>query len=138
MSTSNLVKAIGIELDLSLNLVLTLFAADSAFVDRADIVQYIDLPSRDAIYEILRSSLCEIVGKGIVNSTVKERSFWCRQSLTHFFAERPYLETSPHVRSYCEASTECRGHENRSPGQSKERCSETASTCSTMPGSHTS
>ncbi|KAG6833768.1 hypothetical protein H0H87_001200 [Tephrocybe sp. NHM501043] len=49
MSTSNLVKAI-----------------DSAFVDRADIVQYVDLPSRDAIYEILRTCLCEIVGKGIV------------------------------------------------------------------------
>ncbi|KAG6911652.1 hypothetical protein DXG01_007902 [Tephrocybe rancida] len=51
MSTSNLVKAI-----------------DSAFVDRADIVQYVDLPSRDAIYEILRTCLCEIVGKGIVAS----------------------------------------------------------------------
>ncbi|KAH0587396.1 hypothetical protein H2248_006186 [Termitomyces sp. 'cryptogamus'] len=51
MSTSNLVKAI-----------------DSAFVDRADIVQYIDLPSRDAIYEILRTCLCEIVAKGIVAS----------------------------------------------------------------------
>ncbi|KAJ7638612.1 P-loop containing nucleoside triphosphate hydrolase protein [Roridomyces roridus] len=38
MSTSNLVKAI-----------------DSAFVDRADIVQYVDLPSREAIYEILRT-----------------------------------------------------------------------------------
>ncbi|KAG6855050.1 hypothetical protein C0991_005979 [Blastosporella zonata] len=51
MSTSNLVKAI-----------------DSAFVDRADIVQYVDLPSRDAIYEILRTCLCEIVGRGIVAS----------------------------------------------------------------------
>ncbi|KAJ7591210.1 P-loop containing nucleoside triphosphate hydrolase protein [Mycena floridula] len=49
MSTSNLVKAI-----------------DSAFVDRADIVQYVDLPSRDAIYEILRTCLCEIISKGIV------------------------------------------------------------------------
>ncbi|KAG5646402.1 hypothetical protein DXG03_003452 [Asterophora parasitica] len=49
MSTSNLVKAI-----------------DSAFVDRADIVQYVDLPSREAIYEILRTCLCEIVSKGIV------------------------------------------------------------------------
>jgi len=51
MSTSNLVKAI-----------------DSAFVDRADIVQYVDLPSRDAIYEILRTCLCEIIGKGIVSA----------------------------------------------------------------------
>ncbi|KAJ7904301.1 P-loop containing nucleoside triphosphate hydrolase protein [Mycena olivaceomarginata] len=50
MSTSNLVKAI-----------------DSAFVDRADIVQYVDLPSREAIYEILRTCLCEIVARGIVS-----------------------------------------------------------------------
>ncbi|THV03302.1 AAA-domain-containing protein [Dendrothele bispora CBS 962.96] len=50
MSTSNLVKAI-----------------DTAFVDRADIIQYIDLPPRDAIYEILRTCLCEIVQKGIVS-----------------------------------------------------------------------
>ncbi|KAJ7774325.1 P-loop containing nucleoside triphosphate hydrolase protein [Mycena maculata] len=49
MSTSNLVKAI-----------------DSAFVDRADIVQYVDLPSREAVYEILRTCLCEIVVRGIV------------------------------------------------------------------------
>lgn len=50
MATSNLVKAI-----------------DTAFVDRADIVQYVDLPSREAIYEILRSCLCEIIAKGIVS-----------------------------------------------------------------------
>ncbi|KAF5322459.1 hypothetical protein D9619_001145 [Psilocybe cf. subviscida] len=50
MATSNLVKAI-----------------DTAFVDRADIVQYIDLPSREAIYEILRSCLCEIIAKGIID-----------------------------------------------------------------------
>ncbi|KIJ70297.1 hypothetical protein HYDPIDRAFT_104991 [Hydnomerulius pinastri MD-312] len=50
MSTSNLAKAI-----------------DSAFVDRADIIQYVDLPPREAIYEILRSSLCEFVLKGILN-----------------------------------------------------------------------
>ncbi|KAK0468103.1 P-loop containing nucleoside triphosphate hydrolase protein [Desarmillaria tabescens] len=54
MSTSNLVKAI-----------------DSAFVDRADIIQYVDLPSREAIYEILRSSLCEIVTKGLVAPVVR-------------------------------------------------------------------
>ncbi|KAJ7228874.1 P-loop containing nucleoside triphosphate hydrolase protein [Mycena pura] len=51
MSTSNLVKAI-----------------DGAFVDRADVVQYIDLPSREAIYEILRTCLCEIMGRGIVST----------------------------------------------------------------------
>ncbi|KAL6306645.1 P-loop containing nucleoside triphosphate hydrolase protein [Sparassis latifolia] len=49
MSTSNLAKAI-----------------DSAFVDRADIVQYVDLPPREAIYEILRTCLSELIGKGIV------------------------------------------------------------------------
>ncbi|KAJ3564356.1 hypothetical protein NP233_g8351 [Leucocoprinus birnbaumii] len=49
MSTSNLVNAI-----------------DSAFVDRADIVQFIDLPTREAIYEVLRSCLCEVIAKGVV------------------------------------------------------------------------
>ncbi|KAF4619108.1 hypothetical protein D9613_005593 [Agrocybe pediades] len=53
MATSNLIKAI-----------------DTAFVDRADIVQYVDLPSREGIYEILRSCLCEIISKGIVSSVV--------------------------------------------------------------------
>ncbi|KAF9498552.1 P-loop containing nucleoside triphosphate hydrolase protein [Pleurotus eryngii] len=52
MSTSNLVKAI-----------------DSAFVDRADIVQYVDLPPREAIYDILRTCLCEIISKGIIAPT---------------------------------------------------------------------
>ncbi|KII95771.1 hypothetical protein PLICRDRAFT_170374 [Plicaturopsis crispa FD-325 SS-3] len=51
MSTSNLVKAI-----------------DSAFVDRADIIQYVDLPPSEAIYEILRGSLSEIIGKGLINA----------------------------------------------------------------------
>ncbi|CAA7260160.1 unnamed protein product [Cyclocybe aegerita] len=51
MATSNLVKAI-----------------DTAFVDRADIIQYVDLPSREAIYEILRTCLCEMILKGIVAS----------------------------------------------------------------------
>ncbi|TDL29268.1 AAA-domain-containing protein [Rickenella mellea] len=50
LSTSNLAKAI-----------------DSAFVDRADIVQYIDVPPREAIYEIFRSCLMELVIKGIVS-----------------------------------------------------------------------
>ncbi|KAF8897281.1 P-loop containing nucleoside triphosphate hydrolase protein [Infundibulicybe gibba] len=52
MSTSNLVKAI-----------------DTAFIDRADIVQYVDLPSREAVYQILRTCLCEMVGKGIIAAT---------------------------------------------------------------------
>ncbi|KAF8529271.1 P-loop containing nucleoside triphosphate hydrolase protein [Hysterangium stoloniferum] len=49
MATSNLAKAI-----------------DSAFIDRADIVQYVDLPPREAIYEILRTCLEELMKKGIV------------------------------------------------------------------------
>jgi len=44
--------------------------ADTAFVDRADIIQYVDLPPREAIYEILRSCLCEIIAKGIVSPVV--------------------------------------------------------------------
>lgn len=43
---------------------------DTAFLDRADIVQYVDLPSREAIYEILRSALCEIILKEIVAPVV--------------------------------------------------------------------
>ncbi|KAL1742430.1 P-loop containing nucleoside triphosphate hydrolase protein [Schizophyllum fasciatum] len=49
MSTSNLIGAI-----------------DSAFVDRADIVQYVDLPPREAVYDIMRSSLCEMINKGVI------------------------------------------------------------------------
>ncbi len=45
--------------------------SDSAFVDRADIIQYVDLPSPEAIYEILRSSLSEIVSKGLVSTVVR-------------------------------------------------------------------
>ena len=43
---------------------------DSAFVDRADIIEYVDLPPRDAIYEILRSCLLELAAKGIVAQVV--------------------------------------------------------------------
>ncbi|KAH8106228.1 P-loop containing nucleoside triphosphate hydrolase protein [Cristinia sonorae] len=51
MATSNLPKAI-----------------DTAFVDRADIIQYIDLPPREAIYEILRTCLVELMSKGVVSN----------------------------------------------------------------------
>ncbi|TCD71325.1 hypothetical protein EIP91_011096 [Steccherinum ochraceum] len=51
MATSNLPKAI-----------------DTAFVDRADIIQYVDLPPREAIYEILRTCLVELVAKGVVSN----------------------------------------------------------------------
>ncbi|TFK27087.1 AAA-domain-containing protein [Coprinopsis marcescibilis] len=49
MSTSNLVDAI-----------------DTAFMDRADIVQYIDLPPKEAVYEILRSCIAEVMSKGLI------------------------------------------------------------------------
>ena len=75
MSTSNLAKAIGgFELTYMCNHVynpLTLSCLDSAFVDRADIIQYVDLPPRDAIYEILRSCLSELVSRGIINDVVR-------------------------------------------------------------------
>ncbi|KAB5596327.1 Thyroid receptor-interacting protein [Ceratobasidium theobromae] len=41
-------------------------AIDSAYVDRADIVQYIGPPSRNAIYYILRSCVTELVRVGII------------------------------------------------------------------------
>ena len=44
---------------------------DTAFVDRADSVQYIDLPSFNAVYEILRTCMCEIILKGIIASIVR-------------------------------------------------------------------
>ncbi|PAV20714.1 P-loop containing nucleoside triphosphate hydrolase [Pyrrhoderma noxium] len=53
MATSNLAKAI-----------------DSAFVDRADIAEYIDYPPAGAIYGILRSSLVELMEKNIVEKLV--------------------------------------------------------------------
>ncbi|KAH7103022.1 P-loop containing nucleoside triphosphate hydrolase protein [Auriculariales sp. MPI-PUGE-AT-0066] len=49
IATSNLTKAI-----------------DDAFMDRADIVQYIGLPSASAVYEILRSCVLELMRAGIV------------------------------------------------------------------------
>ena len=44
--------------------------SDSAFVDRADIVQYIDLPPPEAIYLILRSCLLELITRGVVAPAV--------------------------------------------------------------------
>jgi len=41
-------------------------AIDSAFVDRADIVQYIDLPPKEAIYQILHSCLLELIKRKLV------------------------------------------------------------------------
>lgn len=69
MATSNLVKAIGKNLCTFPHLQLQLDSvhfSDSAFVDRADIIQYVDLPSREAIYDIIRTSLCEMALKGVL------------------------------------------------------------------------
>ena len=44
--------------------------SDSAFVDRADIAEYIGYPPTEAVYEILRSSLLELMQKGIVAHAV--------------------------------------------------------------------
>ncbi|CAE6531253.1 unnamed protein product [Rhizoctonia solani] len=41
-------------------------AIDSAYVDRADIVQYVGSPSRDAIYFILRSCVIELIRASII------------------------------------------------------------------------
>ncbi|KAH7922893.1 AAA-domain-containing protein, partial [Leucogyrophana mollusca] len=80
MSTSNLAKAI-----------------DSAFVDRADIIQYIDLPSREAIYEILRSALWEFVSKGIVQETpvpaLNEALYY--EKTSRFAPSLPSAHTTP-------------------------------------------
>lgn len=78
MSTSNLVKAIGVLIISSVShpldvIFIFIWITDSAFVDRADIVQYVDLPPREAVYEILRTSLCEIINRGLVSSTVGTR-----------------------------------------------------------------
>ena len=70
VSTSNLATAIG-QRRTSPNLVLhAQFSLDSAFVDRADVVQYIDLPPPEAIYVILRSCLLELITKGVVAPAV--------------------------------------------------------------------
>jgi hypothetical protein len=49
---------------------LTRRRADTAFVDRADIVQFVGLPPVAAIYSILRSCLLELMDKGIVRRAV--------------------------------------------------------------------
>lgn len=43
---------------------------DSAYMDRADIVQYVGLPPQDAIYWILSSCLKELMRAGIISPIV--------------------------------------------------------------------
>lgn len=71
--------------------------ADTAFVDRADIVQYVDLPSREAIYEILRSCLCEIIAKGIVSPVVCDIFHLLERYNPTFFSASSNLETNTDI-----------------------------------------
>ncbi|KAF8681215.1 ATPase family various cellular activities (AAA) [Rhizoctonia solani] len=49
-------------------------AIDSAYVDRADIVQYVGPPSRNAIYFILRSCVIELIRAGIIRAITLNNS----------------------------------------------------------------
>jgi SpoVK/Ycf46/Vps4 family AAA+-type ATPase len=64
LTTSNITGAIGAPA--ALCLAAPDPAADLAFVDRADIKQYIGPPSPAAIYQILASCIVELVRAGIV------------------------------------------------------------------------
>lgn len=70
MSTSNLAKAIG-EAVLCPSLKFSSKERlDSAYVDRADIVQYVGLPATEAVYTILASCINELGRTGIVSPVV--------------------------------------------------------------------
>jgi SpoVK/Ycf46/Vps4 family AAA+-type ATPase len=71
--------------------------ADTAFVDRADIIQYVDLPSREAIYEILRSCLCEIITRGIVSPVVCDIFYLLERYHPTFFSASSNLETNTDI-----------------------------------------
>ena len=43
---------------------------DNAFVDRADVTEYIDYPPPSAVYEILKSSLMELIKRRVVADVV--------------------------------------------------------------------
>ncbi|RUP52415.1 P-loop containing nucleoside triphosphate hydrolase protein [Jimgerdemannia flammicorona] len=63
-------------------------AIDLAFIDRADIKQYIALPSQKAIYSILATCLKELIRVGIVGAaeqsgSTKSLSHQCIQPLCH-------------------------------------------------------
>ncbi|KAG8768177.1 hypothetical protein FRC12_005729 [Ceratobasidium sp. 428] len=89
-------------------------AIDSAFVDRADIVQYIGLPSQDAVYFILQSCIIELIRTGIIRPIVSHRfypTFYLHRGSPHspqsgwslfnsptINSRLPYLTLS---RSYC-------------------------------------
>lgn len=50
-------------------------STDPAFIDRADIKQYIGLPTAEAIYVILGSCLSELSKKGLLKGSVALKSF---------------------------------------------------------------
>ncbi|KAF9221884.1 P-loop containing nucleoside triphosphate hydrolase protein [Gyrodon lividus] len=100
MSTSNLAKAI-----------------DSAFVDRADIIQYVDLPPREAIYEILRSSLREFVLKGILQEVsvppledvlYTEKHGWYRNLPSNDDMNSSHAQEDKIGKALLELATKCR------------------------------
>jgi SpoVK/Ycf46/Vps4 family AAA+-type ATPase len=70
---------------------------DTAFVDRADIIQYVDLPPREAIYDILRSSLREMASKGVVAPIVCHLRIG--QKLMVTFSEHPNAEAGSDIRT---------------------------------------
>jgi hypothetical protein len=65
--------------------------ADSAYVDRADIVQYVGPPSRDAIYFILRSCVIELIRAGIIRPIV---SFTVLASFSTCGSTQVHISTS--------------------------------------------
>ena len=68
-------------------------------MDRADIVQYVDLPPPEAIYEILRGCLIELVKRGIVAEVVR-LAHLCRTSRTNGnVLGRPESRPRPDIRT---------------------------------------
>ena len=57
------------------------YFTDPAFRDRADIIQYIGLPPIEAIFDMLRGSLVELIRKGIVAEMVGFLVLACSHSL---------------------------------------------------------
>ncbi|KDQ20630.1 hypothetical protein BOTBODRAFT_124328 [Botryobasidium botryosum FD-172 SS1] len=81
MSTSNLPKAI-----------------DSAYVDRADIVQYVGLPPPEAIYWILRSCINELIKTKVI-SPVEILGTQEAEALSHLTTDNSFIPECPKDRS---------------------------------------
>jgi hypothetical protein len=76
------------------------FLTDSAFVDRADVVQYIDLPPPEAIYVILRSCLLELITKGVVAPAVRYPFVLLRENVPSNNTGRPIVGRSTVLRTH--------------------------------------